>query len=84
MPKLILRKHPTGPGELAYEIHDDEATRLVEAGKAIRLPDGILRELVTAKAVKELTPESSDEGYTTKEIKPAKKAKAKTSRSRKK
>ena len=45
MPKLILRQHPTGPGELAYEIHDDEATKLVDAGKAVRLNDGVLREI---------------------------------------
>ena len=49
MPKLILRKIPTGPGELAYMIEDDEATRLVDAGKAIRLPDGVLREVEAPK-----------------------------------
>lgn len=49
MPKLILRKIPTGPGELAHMIEDDEATRLVEAGKAIRLPDGVLREVEAPK-----------------------------------
>jgi hypothetical protein len=53
MPKLILRKIPTGPGELAHVIHDDEATKLVKAGKAVRLPDGVLREVVApAKAKK--------------------------------
>ena len=49
MPKLILRKIPTGPGELAYMIEDDEATRLVDAGKAVRLPDGVLREVEGSK-----------------------------------
>jgi hypothetical protein len=34
-------------------IHDDEATKLVKAGKAVRLPDGVLREVVApAKAKK--------------------------------
>ena len=65
MPKLILRQHPTGPGELAHEIHDDEATKLVAEGKAVRLADGVLREVVApakapAKAKKAATYKTKD------------------------
>jgi hypothetical protein len=45
MPKLILRKIANGPGELAHMIEDSEADRLVAAGEAIRLHDGVLREV---------------------------------------
>lgn len=49
MPKLILRPRPSGPGEWAHEIHDSEAARLIKEGRAIMLPDGVLREVAPVK-----------------------------------
>ena len=67
MPKLVL-KHIGNGHDNAYEVHDDVATKMVEDGKAIRLPDGILRE-VEKSAKKKVEAE-----YKTKEMKPVKKA----------
>ena len=71
MPKLVLKKIPNGNGmETAYEVHDDVATKMVEDGEAIVMPDGILREVE-----KVAQPEKKvDADYTTKEMKPSKKA----------
>lgn len=67
MPKLVLKKIPNGNGmETAYEVHDDVATKMVKDGKAIMMPDGILREVEKPKKV--------DADYATKEMKPVKKA----------
>ena len=68
MPKLVL-KHIGNGMDTAYEVHDDVATKMVEDGKAVRLPDGVLRELeVVAK------PKKVDADYETKEMKPVQKA----------
>lgn len=67
MPKLVLKKIPNGNGmDTAYEVHDDVATKMVKDGKAIMMPDGILREVEKPKKV--------DADYATKEMKPVKKA----------
>ena len=67
MPKLVLKALGNGFDHV-YEVHDDVATKMVEDGKAIRLPDGILRE-VEKSAKKKVEAE-----YKTKEMKPVKKA----------
>jgi hypothetical protein len=67
MPKLVL-KHIGNGMDTVYEVHDDVATKMVEDGTAIRLPDGILREVEKPKAKK------VEADYTTKEMKPVKKA----------
>ena len=69
MPKLIL-KHIGNGQDTAYEVHDDVATKMVEDGKAIRLPDGVLREL----EVKVEKPKKKEAEYKTKDMKPAVKA----------
>ena len=72
MPKLVLKAIPGGNGmDTAYEVHDDVATKMVEEGKAIRLPDGVLREVVKVEKPKAKKVEAE---YTTKEMKPVKKA----------
>ena len=74
MPKFILRPRPTGPGEWAHEIHDSEAARLIKEGRAIMLPDGILREVADAPPVKKVVEaDGADEPkaeYETKVMKP--------------
>ena len=72
MPKLVLKAIPGGSGmDTAYEVHDDVAAKMVEDGKAIRLPDGILREV---EKVSKPKTKKVDAEYTTKEMKPVKKA----------
>ena len=68
MPKLVL-KHIGNGMDTAYEVHDDVATKMVEDGKAVRMPDGVLREI--EKVAK---PKKVDADYTTKEMTPVKKA----------
>ena len=48
MPKLVL-KHIGNGMDTAYEVHDDVAIAMVDAGEAIRLPDGVLREVEGSK-----------------------------------
>ena len=72
MPKLVLKKIPNGGGmDTAYEVHDNIATKMVADGKAIVLPDGILREVEKVEKPKAKKVEAD---YTTKEMSPKKKA----------
>ena len=48
MPKLVLKNIGNGMDTI-YEVHDDVATKMVADGKAIRLPDGVLREVEAPK-----------------------------------
>ena len=68
MPKLVL-KHIGNGMDTAYEVHDDVATKMVKDGKAIMMPDGILREVEKVEK-----PKKVDADYSTKEMKPVKKA----------
>ena len=69
MPKMVL-KHIGNGMDTAYEVHDDVATKMIKDGSAIMLPDGILREV--EKVAKPATKVEAE--YTTKEMKPTKKA----------
>ena len=71
MPKLVLKALGNG-FDHAYEVHDDEARDMIVDGRAIMLPDGILRE-VEKKVTKPKTKKVEAE-YKTKEMKPVKKA----------
>lgn len=65
---LILRPGPNG--EIAHLISVKEADDLVKKGEAVRLPDGIYREVKVVKApVKK--PAAKKTTYSTKEMKPA-------------
>ena len=68
MPKLVL-KHIGNGQDTAYEVHDDVATQMVADGKAIRLPDGVLREVEKVEK-----PKKKEAEYKTKDMKPVIKA----------
>ena len=67
---LILKPGPVG--EIAELIAIEDADKLVADGKAVRLPDGIYREV--HKVVKKEPAEKAEAEYTTKEMTPSKKA----------
>ena len=67
---LILRPGPNG--EIAYLIAIKEADAMVKKGTAVRMPDGVYRE-VKVVAPKKAEPVQKDADYATKEMKPAKK-----------
>ena len=68
MPKLVL-KHIGNGQDTAYEVHDDVATKMIADGKAIRLPDGVLRELEV-----KVKPKKTEADYKTKDMTPKSKA----------
>ena len=66
---LILKPGPNG--EMAHLISIKEADEMVAKGAAVRLPDGVYRELKVVASKKASAKKKAD--YTTKEMKPAKK-----------
>ena len=70
---LILRPGPNG--EIAYLIAIKEADEMVKKGTAVRLPDGVYREVKVAAPKKAPAKKAAAEKatYSTKEMKPAEK-----------
>ena len=67
---LILKPGPNG--EIAHLIAIKDADEMVKKGTAVRLPDGVYRE-VKVVAPKKAAPAKKKADYKTKEMKPAKK-----------
>ena len=68
---LILRPGPNG--EIAHLIAIKEADEMVKKGTAVRLPDGVYREVKVVAPKKAPAPAKNGADYATKEMKPAKK-----------